>query len=129
MKKAVIVLVILLIGIFLFGCTDNEKSALEKCDELQSSSVIYNCYSGVAIQTKDFFICEKIPDLSFKNACNRDVAIETEDELNCEKVLELYNNEKSMCYLQISRKKDDKTICNNITKEPLKAGCMNAVPY
>ena len=153
MKKVITIFLCLVILGLLFGCNESSKSLdncsnlnqpdkdlcygavatasldVLKCDKIFSSSLVWGCYTDIAIKTQNFSICDKISDLDFKNACNRDTAIQTKNELNCEKVFDLRNNEKSMCYLEISRKKNDKSICDKISGDALKQACLTAVPY
>jgi hypothetical protein len=64
------------------GIEDNDLSSCEK-----STGVLKDtCYFGIASDTKDVTICEKVTDKTMKDSCYSEVAEKTGDKSLCNKI-------------------------------------------
>ena len=99
-----------------------EFGDISLCMDLENQGVKNSCYYQVAIyQLKDISICDKIQynsRKSTKDNCYRKLAESIED---CEKVVNAKIRDD--CYGDLSKQKEDSSICENIVNENTKVNC------
>ncbi len=88
-----------------------------------------NCYSKLAIKTKDKTLCNQISSTDGKTNCLIDVAEELADESICAEIKEKYDsNDPSLfvdnCYSAIAAVTDDKIHCVEIIDEYSRYSCF-----
>lgn len=103
----------------------------DHCSELNAAEDRRTCFYTIAFNTMNLDLCEKMTTPYEKYAkCYSDIAAEAGDSFICESMkgtgytssVNLYNA-KNQCYYNYALAKDDKSVCINIKDAALKADC------
>lgn len=88
-----------------------------------------NCYEGVAIETKDSGLCEKIGEKAIKDVCFLKVALEAKDVSVCEKITDQirFQASKDMCFSKIAIETKDISLCEKMGDDLKKSICYALV--
>jgi hypothetical protein len=138
MKTGYWVIVLILI-LPLFGCTDSEaqkcfnfgseydkskcfvdlaksRGKPEICEMISDNMVKDRCYTRVAYAKRDISICDKVNHFYEKEYCQALIADATQDISICYKISAEYDDMwRNRCFIYLARGKQNVSICDNIS--------------
>lgn len=85
-----------------------------------AGSVKDECYSFVAVNTKEIELCDKISSSDRKNFCKANISL---DDAYCENL----TSSKDSCLMIVARVSGQTDTCNKIGDPVVKSGCLNIV--
>jgi hypothetical protein len=133
MKKTILILLILIIGLFLFGCTQNQKSESKNVlDEIElncgtETGLDKNaCIFSLAIETQSLEMCDEIGAKGDKVVCN---AILTKNYSLCKSMQDSEITLKNTlmvrsCYYSIALETLNPKVCEQIDANEIKERCI-----
>ena len=154
MKSKVILVILVLVILFIFGCTQETKpnvaleNDLAKCSEILAQKDVpkgtagwerMNCFA-LAVENPE--LCEEIPlnyvvgDTGYqaggdRDTCYYDAGVQKKDASLCEKINPGYVwheiNQRDMCLYIVGVQTDDTLVCKKINDINDKSDCLDAI--
>ena len=118
MKTTFICLIVILV-LFVSGCTPIPKTSLEECEKITDELTKYDCYSIVATESNDASLCEQIPVVDYQSEstkirCYSSLAVENDDLSFCDNLAGNMQHfpfsNKERCYKEVSTSCSDKKL-------------------